>query len=90
MLSDVSTGLELETAVQDAIATTQIKSADPVTYDADGNIIPLEDRFDETRPEIDSGAEPDMAYAGEQANLPQFMLDSLSVAQAMAARNADP
>jgi hypothetical protein len=68
----------------------QIKSADPVTYDADGNIIPLEDRFDETRPEIDSGAEPDMAYAGEQANLPQFMLDSLSVAQAMAARNADP
>jgi hypothetical protein len=34
--------------------------------------------------------EPDMAYAGEQANIPQFMRDSLSVAQAMAAKKADP
>ena len=26
----------------------QIKSADPVTYDADGNVIPLSQRFDQT------------------------------------------
>lgn len=30
----------------------QIKSADPVTYDESGNVIPLSKRFDETRTEI--------------------------------------
>ena len=30
----------------------QIKSADPVTYDADGNVIPLSQRFDASRDEI--------------------------------------
>ena len=30
----------------------QIKSADPVTYDSDGNVIPLSQRFDEGRDEI--------------------------------------
>lgn len=32
--------------------SNQIKSADPVTYDADGNVIPLSKRFDESRDEI--------------------------------------
>jgi HJR/Mrr/RecB family endonuclease len=40
--------------------------------------------------ELAKDAEADMAYAGEQANIPQFMRDSLSVAQAMAAKKADP
>lgn len=31
---------------------TQIKSADPITYDADGNVIPLSKRFDFTNPDI--------------------------------------
>lgn len=30
----------------------QIKSADPVTYDDDGNVIPLSERFNETNPDI--------------------------------------
>jgi len=30
----------------------QIKSADPVTYDADGNVIPLSQRFDAASPDI--------------------------------------
>ncbi|MBP5741777.1 MAG: hypothetical protein J6W59_08505, partial [Bacteroidales bacterium] len=30
----------------------QIKSADPVTYDDDGNVIPLSQRFNDVRPEI--------------------------------------
>ena len=43
--------------------SVQIKSADPVTYDDDGNIIPLSERFQETNPDIrysieDSDTEP--------------------------------
>ena len=30
----------------------QIKSADPVTYDDDGHVIPLSKRFDFTNPDI--------------------------------------
>lgn len=32
--------------------SNQIKSADPVTYDDDGNVIPLSERFNETNPDI--------------------------------------
>lgn len=35
-----------------ALQPTQIKSADPIVRDADGNIIPLSKRFDVSRPEI--------------------------------------
>lgn len=35
-----------------ALQPTQIKSADPIVRDADGNIIPLSRRFDVSRPEI--------------------------------------
>ena len=32
--------------------SNQIKSADPVTYDDDGNVIPLSKRFDEEEDDI--------------------------------------
>ena len=35
-----------------AMESSQIKSADPVTYDDDGNIIPLDERFDADDPDI--------------------------------------
>lgn len=35
----------------------QLKSADPITYDADGNVIPLSQRFDATQPSILYGPE---------------------------------
>ena len=43
---------------------TQIKSADPVTYDKEGNVIPLSQRFQTTTPDIrfmpaEQGAEPE-------------------------------
>jgi hypothetical protein len=34
------------------LSPEQIKSADPVTYDADGNVIPLSQRFDSTNEDI--------------------------------------
>ena len=37
---------------------SQIKSSDPVTYDADGNVIPLSERFDPTRDEVNYSLEP--------------------------------
>ena len=37
---------------------SQIKSSDPVTYDADGNVIPLSERFDPTRDEVSFSLEP--------------------------------
>jgi hypothetical protein len=43
-----------ESMVADAAkrATENIKSADPITYDDDGNVIPLSQRFDLTTPDI--------------------------------------
>lgn len=34
------------------LISNQFKSADPVTYDDDGNVIPLSERFDERNPDI--------------------------------------
>ena len=49
ILKDVQSGELVEYAVFDP---NQIKSADPVTYDSDGNVIPLSQRFDQSRDEI--------------------------------------
>lgn len=63
----------------------QIKSADPVTRDDAGNVIPLSQRFNAASPDIRA------SYIGEGAikNFPeerrQFMRDSLDAAKAMAA-----
>ena len=38
--------------------SSQIKSADPVTYDSDGNVIPLSQRFDAGRDEISMSLAP--------------------------------
>ena len=52
MLSDVGTGMSESDAIRDAIATTQIKSADPITYNDQGNVIPLSERFNPTTGDI--------------------------------------
>ncbi|NBW23160.1 MAG: hypothetical protein EBR82_85975, partial [Caulobacteraceae bacterium] len=54
-----------------------------VTRDDQGNIIPPSQRFQPTEEDIR------YSYAGVAANIPQFMRDSLSVAQAMAAKGED-
>jgi len=61
----------------------QIKSADPVTYDKDGEVIPLSQRFDSDKDSIL------YQFAGENAEVPQFMADSLETAKAMAAAGRD-
>ena len=43
---------KLFSRVHIAFKKSQIKSADPVTYDSDGNVIPLSQRFDAGRDEI--------------------------------------
>ena len=49
----------------------QIKSAEPVTRDADGNVIPLSQRFDTTQESIlRSGLAPKIAPFGEPSDLP--------------------
>lgn len=58
---------------------SQIKSADPVTRDNQGNVIPLSQRFNVQSPDIR------YQYAGEKAQIPQFMRDSLETAKTMAA-----
>ena len=57
----------------------QIKSAEPVTRDADGNVIPLSQRFDTTQESIlRSGLAPKIAPFGEPSDLPvEFRPDLL-------------
>jgi len=51
--SDLSDGFSMFSEEHLVIRNpNQIKSADPVTYDSDGNVIPLSQRFDEGRDEI--------------------------------------
>lgn len=52
LLADIGTGLDEKTALEDAFLSTQIKSADPVTYDKAGNVIPLSQRFNKAKPDI--------------------------------------
>lgn len=57
----------------------QIKSADPVTRDASGAVIPLSQRFDSTKDSIS------FSLGGASAELPAFRRDALETARAMAA-----
>lgn len=50
--------------------SNQIKSADAVTYDADGNVIPLDERFDITREEIEFEPEEDFVIDPASVNPP--------------------
>ena len=45
-------GLEKGTTHYIVFDSSQIKQADPVTYDENGQVIPLEERFDETKKDI--------------------------------------
>jgi hypothetical protein len=49
---------------------TQIKSADPITYDESGNVVPLSRRFDDTNVDISfsRGDERDVAFQKMQAD----------------------
>lgn len=50
-------GMGPDTVHTIVFSSNQIKSADAITRDADGNIIPLRERFDITRPEIEYAPE---------------------------------
>ena len=56
--------------VMTAFKSNQIKSADPVTYDDNGDVIPLSERFDDAKPDIRYSAKrywkPDMPKADFQ------------------------
>ena len=49
---DDAAGLGIRSDITVMFERNKIKSADPVTYDADGNVIPLSQRFDPSRDEI--------------------------------------
>lgn len=49
--------------------SSQIKSADPVTYDADGNVIPLSERFNPAYPDIRYQLAPDSPESVRHAEL---------------------
>ena len=51
-------GADPEQVYAVAFESNQIKSADPVTYDSAGNVIPLSQRFDESRDEISMSIAP--------------------------------
>ncbi len=46
--------------------SSQIKSADPVTYDKDGNVIPLSERFNEEKSDIRYSVAEDVAEMDQQ------------------------
>lgn len=48
-----------------AFYPSQIKSADPVTYDDDGNVIPLSERFDESEEDIRYSVDEEDEYRTE-------------------------
>jgi hypothetical protein len=47
----------------------QIKSADPVTYDADGNVIPLSQRFNQASPDINFSMAQEVTLEQVQASV---------------------
>jgi len=60
-----------------AFNPTQIKSADPVTYDDAGDVIPLSQRFDVTTPLI-ARAAPTPRVVSEQRRITNDMLEELN------------
>jgi hypothetical protein len=58
-----------ESAEYVVFTPTQIKSADPVTYDSDGNVIPLSQRFDSTKDSISYSVKPISSYSDTEWGL---------------------
>ena len=70
---------------------SQIKSAEPVTYDDNGNVIPLSERFSEEKDDIRfSFAGVTGALTLDKANLESVRMDNLDTARAMEETGSTP
>ena len=66
-----------------AFNSSQIKSADPVTYDDDGNVIPLSERFNEDKEDIRYSDRTDPDYFDELFDMGEDLFEDESKRQTL-------
>ena len=74
------------TTTYSVFESEQIKKADPVTYDNEGNVIPLSERFDPEREDIRFALDPDTEpfYSGVVSAIRNKFPEKASIDQALA------